>query len=185
MVLELKPRDDGVILVGQAARLAHPSASLTENLDGLLGQAATVLDERHGLVAQPSAALVGLLASATPERRGMVLEELAERHDATVIDGLAAYLRGEKDSDLVLKAVGALVATGDPRASEALIDCTKGRPSAFLVQVIYALGQTGGETAVAFLTTMAAGHPSAEVRDAAGATLQTLSDGARVKGEHP
>jgi len=70
--------------------------------------------------------------------------------------------------------VGALVAIGDRRAVEPLIEMTRKRPPQLVAQVLYALASLGGPTAEAFLYTLESGAPDDEVRHAATDALAEL-----------
>jgi len=83
--------------------------------------------------------------------------------------------RLEDDNPAVaLRAVGALVAIGDRRAVEPLIEMTRKRPPQLVAQVLYALASLGGPTAEAFLYTLESGSPDDEVRRAATEALVEL-----------
>ena len=68
----------------------------------------------------------------------------------------------------------ALVAIGDRRAVEPLIEMTRKRPPQLVAQVLYALASLGGPTAEAFLYTLESGAPDDEVRHAATDALAEL-----------
>jgi hypothetical protein len=89
---------------------------------------------------------------------------------------LMALVRDEKqdDQDLVLKAIGALVAIGDARAAGALIDAGRNRSSGYLSQILYAVATLGGKEAEAYLFTVSNGHADPEIRKRAGEALSEL-----------
>lgn len=99
-----------------------------------------------------------------------------ERKLKIAVPKLMELVRDEKedDQDLVLRAVGALVAIGDARAAGALIDAGRARPAAYLSQILYAVAVLGGKEAEAYLFTVSNGHPDPEIRKRAGEALSEL-----------
>jgi hypothetical protein len=113
------------------------------------------------------------LGDADPRVRDYAIRALADRRSPAVVPQLIARL--EDDSPAVaLRAVGALVAIGDRRAVEPLIEMTRKRPPQLVAQVLYALASLGGPTAEAFLYTLESGAPDDEVRHAATEALAEL-----------
>ena len=80
----------------------------------------------------------------------------------------------DPDPDVVMEAIGVLVAQKDERAVVPLIRMTQGRDRIFLLQIITAVGEIRGPTARGFLFTLAAGHTSPEIRKRAQETLDRL-----------
>jgi HEAT repeat protein len=105
--------------------------------------------------------------------------ELAERRLPEAVAPLIERLQ-DPDPGIARLAVGALIAIGDRRAVPPLIELTRKRPGEFVSQVVYALGELGGEEAEGFLFTLESGHPDATVRKAAA---QALSDMQRRREE--
>jgi len=84
--------------------------------------------------------------------------------------------------------VGALVAIGDRRAVDPLIEMTRKRPPQVVTQVLYALASLGGPTAEAFLYTLESGATDDEVRRAATdalAELRRKRDESSARDLHP
>jgi len=75
---------------------------------------------------------------------------------------------------VALRAVGALVAIGDRRAVDPLIEMTRKAKPQVTVQILYALATLGGPTAEAYLYTLESGGPDDEVRRAATDALLEL-----------
>lgn len=113
------------------------------------------------------------LASSDGRRRNLAMRILAERKSPLALPYLIEQLE-EGDRSGQLRAIGGLVAVGDPRAVPALIQATLGRDTPFVVQVVYALGEIGGDEAEAYLFTAANGHPEEAVRRAAAEALEGL-----------
>ena len=94
-------------------------------------------------------------------------------HEA--LPGLMARVRDESEVEqVVLRSIGALVAIGDPEAAHALIDAGRRKSSAYVAQIVFALGELGGREAEAYLFTVASGHPDPALRDAARQALDNL-----------
>src|SRR5216683_2847702 len=101
------------------------------------------------------------------------IRALADRRSPAVVPQLIARLEDDNPA-VALRAVGALVAIGDRRAVEPLIEMTRKRPPQLVAQVLYALASLGGPTAEAFLYTLESGAPDDEVRHAATDALAEL-----------
>ncbi len=105
--------------------------------------------------------------------RDYAVRALAERRNPAAVPLLLARLDDESP-EVVRRAMGALVAIGDPRAVRPLIDLTRKRPPQFVAEVLYALGSLGGGEAEAYLYTLESGAPDEEVRRAAHEALGDL-----------
>jgi HEAT repeats len=108
-----------------------------------------------------------------PRVRDYAIRALADRRSPAVVPQLIARLEDDNPA-VALRAVGALVAIGDRRAVEPLIEMTRKRPPQLVAQVLYALASLGGPTAEAFLYTLESGAPDDEVRHAATDALAEL-----------
>jgi HEAT repeat protein len=113
------------------------------------------------------------LGDGDPRVRDYAIRALADRRSPAVVPQLIARLEDENPA-VALRAVGALVAIGDRRAVEPLIEMTRKRPPQLVAQVLYALASLGGPTAEAFLYTLESGAPDDEVRHAATEALAEL-----------
>ena len=113
------------------------------------------------------------LADVDPRVRDYAIRALADRRSPAVVPQLIARLEDDNPA-VALRAVGALVAIGDRRAVEPLIEMTRKRPPQLVAQVLYALASLGGPTAEAFLYTLESGAPDDEVRHAATEALAEL-----------
>jgi hypothetical protein len=117
--------------------------------------------------------LVQDLSDVDPRVRDYAVRSLADRRSPAVVPQLIARLEDENPA-VALRAVGALVAIGDRRAVEPLIEMTRKRPPQLVAQVLYALASLGGPTAEAFLYTLESGAADDEVRRAATDALAEL-----------
>lgn len=107
------------------------------------------------------------------ERQAIVLA--GERKLKKAVPKLMEIVRDEENGDdLVLKAVGALVAIGDPEATSAIIDAGRRRSSSYVLPLVFAVGQLGGREAEGYLFTVKSGHPDPAVRKAAEDALREL-----------
>ena len=105
--------------------------------------------------------------------RDYAIRALADRRSPAAVPQLIARLEDDNPA-VALRAVGALVAIGDRRAVEPLIEMTRKRPPQLVAQVLYALASLGGATAEAFLYTLESGAPDDQVRHAATDALAEL-----------
>ncbi len=123
-------------------------------------------------------------ASISKEARAAVLRELAQRGEAAAIPYIDTYLATEREADLFIMALGALVATGREEAAHVIIEHTKKKSPDMVVQMIYALEQLPGAESEAFLMTMAHGYPDNKVRETAKNVLKNKKRFAPTSGEN-
>ncbi len=144
-------------------------AALREALDDAARGLAFQLESRR----KTDEELARDLSDPDPRVRDYAIRALADRRSPAVVLQLIARL-GDENPAVALRAVGALVAIGDRRAVEPLIEMTRKRPPQLVAQVLYALASLGGATAEAFLYTLESGAPDDEVRRAATEALVEL-----------
>ncbi|MCK6552078.1 HEAT repeat domain-containing protein, partial [Myxococcota bacterium] len=121
----------------------------------------------------------------SPERgvRARAIAMCGERKLRAAVPKLVELVkRDDQDQDLVLKAIGALVAIRDPRAVGALIDAGRRRSAGYLTQILFAVADLGGREAEAYLFTVSTGHPDPEIRRVAKQALEELE---RKRGAAP
>lgn len=139
--------------------------------------------------------LAGLLASPEASQRLTALKALRERRAPQLVPRVIELLR-DPVPEVVLEAVGVLVAQGDVQAAEPLIRAAKDRDQLFLLQTISALAELGGPVARGYLFTLSAGHESPAIRERAARALQeaerpsddplrTAADAPRVRSNGP
>jgi hypothetical protein len=159
------------------ARLSAFSLALRAALD----------DASRGLIWQVEARrksdrdLVRDLTASDARLRDYAVRALADRRNPAVVPQLLNRLTDENPV-VALRAVGALVAIGDRRAVDPLIELTRNRPPQMTTQVLYALASLGGPTAEAYLFTLESGAPDDVVRRAAADALGELR---RKRAEAP
>ena len=175
----------------EASAVADPEARLAA-FDGALAAAlqesATSLSWQLEARRKGDTELQGDLAASDARVRDYAVRALADRRNPAAVPLLLARLEDESP-DVVRRAMGALVAIGDPRAVRPLIDLTRKRPPQFVAEVLYALGSLGGAEAEAYLFTMESGAPEEEVRRAAAEALSELrrrrEETAGASRQHP
>jgi hypothetical protein len=102
------------------------------------------------------------------------LQAVGARRLRQALPSLCDSLHVQDSVPLLLRRVGALVAIGDARAVEPLIELSQHQEPAFVLQMAYAIGAIGGRHAEGYLTTLASGHPDDGVRHSAAQALQAL-----------
>jgi hypothetical protein len=134
--------------------------------------------------------LADMPVSARLERaalKGFAMRRIGERRDLGAIDALFGAIAQANDAQgtpidqgLALRAIGTLVALGDQRAVEPLIDLAQHKEPDFVLQVAYAVGALGGRTAKAYLVTLGSGHMDPEVRAGAAIALNEMLERRRA-----
>ena len=160
----------------EATAAAEPTARLAAfdvALAGALREAATSLSWQLEARRKTDAELQRDLSAVDARVRDYAVRALADRRSPAAVPLLLARLEDESP-DVVRRAMGALVAIGDPRAVRPLVDLTRKRPPQFVAEVLYALGSLGGPEAEAYLFTMESGAPEDEVKRAASEALSEL-----------
>ncbi|MFL5310672.1 MAG: HEAT repeat domain-containing protein [Myxococcales bacterium] len=152
-----------------SARLASFEGALRGALDDAARGLAWQLESRR----KTDDELSRDLGDTDARVRDYAIRALADRRSPAVVPQLIARLEDDNPA-VALRAVGALVAIGDRRAVEPLIEMTRKRPPQLVAQVLYALASLGGPTAEAFLYTLESGAPDDEVRHAATDALAEL-----------
>ncbi|MBN2498847.1 MAG: HEAT repeat domain-containing protein [Deltaproteobacteria bacterium] len=113
------------------------------------------------------------LKKEKPEVRLYALRSLRERKLPSLVPDMIALLADE-DDEIMLEAVGALVAQGDRRAVKPLIRICQEKDPVFVLQIITALAELGGPEARGYLFTLAAGHSSEDIRVRAAEALRQV-----------
>jgi|MDSW01.1.fsa_nt_gb hypothetical protein len=135
---------------------------------------------RLDLLKKPVSELLTILPTATEKRKRLFLiTRLGELKALDAVEPMITLLKAEQDDDIVLRLIGTLAQIGDDRAVEAMIATTRLKDEIFMVQVVYAIGGIGGRMAEGFLVTLASGHPSPRIKNAARRMLDEGKDPAR------
>jgi HEAT repeat protein len=123
------------------------------------------------------------LNSEQAEQRLYVLRSLRDRDLPEMVPDVVRRL-ADPDEDVVLEAVGVLVAQRDRRAVKPLIALSRSRDLVFKLQIITAMAEIGGPVARGYLFTLAAGHPAEEIRQRAREGLARIErSGAQAAGD--
>lgn len=117
-----------------------------------------------------------VLGDREPALRARAVEAIRERALWDLVPRLIEVLsRDDEDPDVVMKTIGALVASRDPRAVPVLIDSARRRSPIYLTQIIFGVAEIGGKEAEAYLFTVASGHADPAVKKNAQDALEELS----------
>jgi hypothetical protein len=138
-----------------------------------------VLKRQRRLEGAADEALVAALQDEDMRLRDFAIVRLGDRKSHAAVMPLCHLLEVEPKAELVLRAIGSLVAIGDARAVEPLIDISKRKSPDFVIQIVFAVGAIGGRTAEGYLVTMASGHPVDAVRRSAEQALSEIKKTAR------
>ena len=123
---------------------------------------------RLEMMDKTEAELITILPEATDKRQRLFLiTRLGALKAKAAVEPLVALLKKTQDDEITLRLIGTLAQIGDDRAVEAMIGTTRLKDEIFMVQVVYAIGGIGGRLAEGFLVTLASGHPSPRVVNAA------------------
>lgn len=173
----LSPSDGGgeaLPLEGVGEIAADEAVPKPAELRAVADAAGAELAEQRKLLRKPADEVKIALSSESRAVRDFAIRLAGARRIKALVPVLCQRLNDEPEPDLVLRVVGALVQIGDPAAVSPLAELTKRRHPFFINQIVYAVSQIGGAEAEAYLDTLANGHPSEEVREAAKEALSEL-----------
>jgi hypothetical protein len=172
--LRLRPTGEAVEYeaVGRGLPLEDVVASVMSGFD----DAWQIIEQQRSLDASNDARVIASLDHPDARMRDFVIRRLGERRSRAAVTALCERLVREPREELVLRAVGALVAIGDQRAVDSLIDLTRRKSPELVIQVVFALASLGGPTAEGYLVTLASGHPHPAVQKSAEDALTELHD---------
>lgn len=123
----------------------------------------------------PESAVQAGLKSEVEWKRGISADAAGARALKSAVSPLISLVKAKDEApEIVVKAVGALLAIGDPRAAPAIIDACRHQSPRYVVQMLFALGVLGGRQAQGYLFTVQSGHPDPAVREAAASALEEL-----------
>jgi hypothetical protein len=157
-----------------------PKASIEHLVERAIDRAAADLATALELTDASDAAVLDALGDPDPVVRSRAIAIAGSRKLSAAVAPLQSIVRDETMSEeLVIKAVGSLVAIGDPAATSVIIEVAKRSP-AHAIHIVFAVGQLGGREAEGYLFTVESGHPDPSVRQAAAQALEELE---RRRGE--
>jgi hypothetical protein len=175
-------RAEGSAFLVQDPASVERSEGFQRVLELAIRQAVERIDlqlESQGL---PPDKLRELLDSQDSDERRYVLRVLRERPVPEMVPRVIELLK-DSDPDLVLEAVGVLVAQRDDRAVPGLIRLAGSKDVVFLLQIITAVAEIGGPMARGDLFTRAAGHPQSQIRERAREGLAGIDRQAAAAAE--
>ncbi|MFO0724658.1 MAG: hypothetical protein U1E65_12825 [Myxococcota bacterium] len=150
--------------------------------------AAAVKDVETGVAIDEATDAEVLKAVGSSDRRtkARALDAVRDRKLSAGLDALLKILADdEEEPEMVMKAIGGLVAIKDQRAVGPLIDSARRRPTIYLGQIIFGVAEIGGKEAEAYLFTVASGHPDPDIKSSAERALDELQHRRELKGERP
>jgi hypothetical protein len=165
---------DALPLEGVGDVIADEAVPRADELRTVAEEAAREMADERKLLRKPASDVEAALSSSSREVRDFAIRLAGQRKLRTLVPVLCQRLNDEPEPDLVLRVVGALVQIGDARAVGPLAELTKRRHPVFVNQIVFAVAQIGGPEAEAYLDTLANGHPSDQVREAAKEALSEL-----------
>ena len=157
----------------QDPRKVEPEEGFGFLLEQAIQEAVENIDVQLDTRDLPLVRLRELLESDKSEHRLYVLRALRER-SADELMPKVLNLLNDPDLEIVLEAIGVVVAHKEQRAVVPLIRLIEGKDQVFLLQVITALAEIGGPVARGYLFTVASGFTSSLIRERAAEALQQL-----------
>jgi len=151
------------------------SPEVAEAAAAALGQLTAGLAAREAIRSGPAERLDAALGGDDEDLTLWALTVIADHRDRTRVEAVGRLL-GSDSRDLRERALGALIAIGDPRGVDAIADHARTDDLGFLRNAIDGVARLGGEDAVSWLE-MLVDHPDADIRTQARRALQRLQAG--------
>ncbi len=170
VAVELKSLSEGMVLESIGAPGDNPKNWILEAFQ----DAWSVVTTRRMLRVARERDVIAALKSSDLRVRAAAIGLIGDRKIEAGLEPLCRILEDEDNELLVLRAVGALIALGDPRATDSLIALARNKAPGVVLQVVFAVGSIGGATARGYLVTLASGHPVEAVRRGAKDALDAL-----------
>lgn len=145
-------------------------------LDSVLGD----MGYQAGLARAPVARLVKALAVKDPGRLEAAVEIVAVRRVKEAMGPLVKLLK-HKEQRISDRAIGALVAIGDPGAVKHLTRLAKFSDTEQMAKVLDAIGALGGKEARQYLEFVASGHEDEDIRSMAKEALDRMTRSQKQK----
>jgi hypothetical protein len=171
--VELKPREKapGYDVIGRAPVTGNVRADAAKAFT----DAWTTAIAMRRLDTADERDMISALASSDERLQLFAVQRLGDRKSKAAVEPLTRLLNENTRPELALRAIGALINIGDPRAAEPMIELAHNKDPQFVLQVVFALGALGGPTAEGYLVTLASGHPVEAVRRGAEDALAELA----------
>ena len=168
----LRPRYESEALVAR-------NSPLFESFDTLAGEAireaVRFVEIELALSRADAEVVIAKLDDEDARVRASAVVEARHRKLAAAVPKLIEILQSdERDPDVVLETIGALIDSRDPRAVGPLIDSARRRSPVYLSQILFGVAAIGGKEAEAYLFTVSSGHPDSTVRKNAKDALQEM-----------
>jgi hypothetical protein len=162
----------------QASTVAPlPRGSAERDLAGMKKAIGQILDDmlyQAELAVAPEPTLVATLGVEKDlQRLAAAVEIVAVRRTRATVPPLIALLR-HKDSRISDRAIGALMAIGDPRAIKPLTQLADLRDTEHMAKILDAIGTIGGQEAKDYLEFVSTGHEDADIRNIASEALERM-----------
>lgn len=167
----LEARSNSIDDIQQAAR-----DGFARSLERAVAEAKAVVE----LLAAKDEAVVEKLAGPPGASQEAAVLVLARRHNPAALKVLIEWL-GSDDVEVVHQAMGLLVEMKARDAVSPLIEAAHGKDATFEREVVFALGEIGGDEAEAYLFTLAQGHDDPIVRASAERALEDLKQKRTMK----
>jgi hypothetical protein len=142
-------------------------------LERVVGQLVDDILYQAALAVAPEEKLAVALTEKDTTRLAAAVEIAAVRRARACVPALIKLLE-HKDLRVSDRAIGALVAVGDPRAVKPLTRLADLRDTAHMAKVIDAISDLGGQEAKEYLEFVASGHEDADIRNLASEALERL-----------
>ncbi len=119
--------------------------------------------------------LLEKLTADDRQTQAYAIDKLGRMASKRAVDPLLKMaMNREGRQELILKSIGALVAIGDERVVDPLIELTTRQEPGFVLQIVFAVSSLGGRTAEGFLLTMSEGHPNPRIQRGARDALKEM-----------
>ena len=171
---EVPDKIGGVALQASVvAHLDHKDKLHARTRSALDGMLADLLYQAH-LTNASERQLIAALSQKDSGRLAAAVEMVAVRKVKQALEPVARLLK-HKEQAVADRAIGALVALGDPRAVKHLTRMTKFSDTERMAKVLDAVGALGGKEAVQYLEFVATGHEDEDIRSMAREALERMT----------
>jgi len=173
VTVELRPISSALSFMATSEPIQ--SESLANIVSAAFPAAWHMLLEQRKLREAGEPAMLAALDGRSRTLKLYAIDRLGEDRSKNASKALVSLLEIEKDPEMLLRIIGALVAIGDEAAVRPLIALTYRKDPSFVLQIIFAVSGIGGRDAAAFLVTLAGGHPNVAVQKGAKDALDEMN----------